>query len=146
MPYFQPTDVSNFLSSSMPKQEGVTPAAGTEVKASRDDHVHARLSSAIYVTLDANGEATVNYTRLFDTAPVVVPCFVESANNQPVVFKIKNHIQDANGKYTGCVIKGYRSQPIPKNLATLLLSTVFNLFAGNPSGISVSVFAIQQSG
>lgn len=137
--------LSGFLSSSAPMPEANSPAAGTGTQASRNDHTHPRLTSTATGTLNSSGEATITFTRVFSAKPAVTIILVESADNQPVIFKVKTWTQNAQNEYTGCVIKGYRSQTIPQNLVSLLLGAVFNLFAGTTTGAEYSLIALQQS-
>lgn len=118
--------------------------AGTMPMASRGDHTHPRLSATANGTLNGSGEATVTFTRSFPGKPAVIITYVEASEGQPLVFKVKSWVQ-AGGTYTGCVIKAYRSQTVPQNLATLLLGGVFNLFAGSASGVEYNLIAIQPS-
>lgn len=132
------------LTTTPPPAEANTATAGTMGQAARPDHVHPRLSSASSGTLNASGEATVNFTRTFPTKPSVTLTYAEAADGQPVVFKVKSWIMNGSD-YTGCVIKGYRAQSIPTNLVTLLLGGVFNLFAASASGVDYSIIAVQAS-
>lgn len=118
--------------------------AGTMPMASRGDHTHPRLSATANGTLNASGEATITFTRSFANKPSVIITYVEAADNQPLVFKVKTWTQ-SGATYTGCVIKAYRSQTIPTNLATLLLGGVFNLFSGSASGVEYNLIAIAPS-
>lgn len=142
--------VSTPLGDMAPLSEAGIAAAGSEAWATRADHRHPRLTSATNGTLNASGEATVNFTRTFTTKPSVAILYSETADGQPIVFKVKTWLGVGgttwtSGDYTGCVIKGYRSQTVPQNLATLLLGGVFNLFAGSASGAEYSLIAVQAS-
>lgn len=143
--------LQSILTDANPAPEKTTPTPGTGNLASRDDHVHPRLSSATIVTINASNEATVTFTRTFTARPVVIPTLIESADNQPVVFKVKNYTQDAQNNYTGCVIKAYRSQTLPAMGSVTLLGTLtgmlssYNVFGGSVAGAEVSCFAIQPS-
>lgn len=138
-------DLINMLSNNPPIAESNVASPGQEEKAARPDHVHPRTSSTSSGVLAANGEATVTFTRTYDIEPAVVITYVEAADNQPVIIKVKSWIQDSNNKYTGCVIKGYRSQAVPQNLTTLLLGGVFNLFGGTVTGVKYSLTAIKST-
>ncbi|MGE7367920.1 hypothetical protein ACQKKX_02465 [Neorhizobium sp. NPDC001467] len=138
------------LADAPPKGEAKIATAGAANTASRMDHEHPRLTSATSGTLNASGEATVMFTRTFDTKPSVALLYAESADGQPIVFKIKswlgeNGLAYVSGAYGGCVIKGYRSQTIPTNLVSLLIGGVFNLFAGSAAGVEYSAIALQTS-
>lgn len=139
------------LSNNAPPAETVSPAAGAGGMASRDDHKHPRLSSATVATLNASGEATVTFTRLFAAMPVVICTLYEAADNQPVVFKVKSWTQDANGNYTGCTVKGARSATLPAMAGLTLVTGVisalanFNVFGGSAAGAQFCCLALQPS-
>ena len=118
--------------------------SGAMPMASRADHEHPRMSATASGVLNLAGEAAVLFTRTFDAKPAVIITAVESADGQPIVFKVKTWTT-SGASYTGCVIKGYRSQTIPTNLVTLLLGGVFNLFAGSASSAEYSLVAIPAS-
>lgn len=127
-----------------PLAEGGSAAAGGMSMATRADHQHPRLTATANGTLNASGEATITFSRIFPSKPSVIITLVESPDNQPVVFKVKSWTTNGSD-YTGCTIKGYRSQTIPQNLVTLLLGSVFNLFAGSVAGAEYSLIAVQAS-
>lgn len=139
------------LSNSAPPAETVAPAAGMGGMASRDDHKHPRLSSATIAALNASGEATVTFTRLFAAMPIVICTLYEAADNQPVVFKVKSWTQDGNGNYTGCTVKGARSATLPAMAGLTLLTGVitalgnFNVFGGSAAGAQFCCLALQPS-
>lgn len=128
-----------------PLAESGTAVPGSLPMAVRADHRHPRLTSATSHSLDVNGEATVVFTRTFSTQPSMAFSYTETADGQPLVFKVKSWTQDGSLNYTGCVVKGYRSTTIPTNLVTLLLGGVFNLFQGSANGVPVTVIALQSS-
>ncbi len=138
------------LSDLTPKSEAGTPTPGTAPMASREDHQHPRLTSATTGTLNASGEATVLFTRTFAVKPSVTLLYAEAADGQPIILKVKSWLNPqgaawVSGDYGGCIIKGYRSQAVPQNLATLLLGAVFNIFAGSAAGVEYSAIAVQTS-
>lgn len=133
------------LADQIPVAEGGTALPGSAEFASRMDHVHPRLTATATGVLNSSGEATIVFTRIFATKPGLTVTYAESADNQPVVFKLKSWTQDGSLNYTGCVIKGYRAQTIPTNLVTLLLGGVFNLFAASATGVEYSLIAVQSS-
>ncbi len=132
------------LSDSTPMPEA-SASAGDDTRASRSKHVHPRLSATASGTLAANGEQTVFFTRSFSTKPAVLITQVESADNQPVIFKVKSWTTDGNGNYTGCVIKGYRMQSLPASILALTVLISFNVTAGSASGVEFSLIALQAS-
>lgn len=153
------------ISSAAPKPEAKTPVAGTMNQVPRADHQHPRLSSATTGTLKAGGVDTIVFTRTFDVKPAVTILQIEAADNQPVVFKVVSWTTTGTAGvdllYTGCVIKGYRSQALPQQtqlnvLALLgaviggvnaLLSSIssFNIFGGSAAGVEYSLIALQPS-
>jgi len=155
---------------SIPKPATATPMAektGAAVGQSadrfaREDHQHPRLTSTTYASLAADGTATVAFTRSFVNKPGINITETDVTGKQPLVCSVQSWVQDTNGAYTGCVIKGQRAQPLPTInplagtialLSALLtgVNTVFaqltgyNIFGGSASGASVSVIAIARS-
>lgn len=47
--------------------------------------------------------------------------------------------------YTGCTVRIWKAQTIPQNLATLLLGSVFNIFAASVVGTRFSLIAVARS-
>ena len=137
MPYSQPIPLADMP----PNAEArlATPGAGSS--ASRMDHQHPRLTSAATQTLNASSEATLVFTRLFDSKPSMVYNYEESAEGQPIVFKTKSWTTDANGKYTGCVVKAYRGSLV----SIAVLGVGVNAFGGSASGVTFSYIALQSS-
>lgn len=144
-----------------PKGEATTAAVGTDPTVfSRDGHQHPRLTSTTYATLAADNTAAVTFTRTFANKPGVVMTEVDAASNQPLVCVVQSFVM-SGGLYTGCVIKGYRSQALPaqaslnplailtavtSGLNNLIASlTGFNIFGGAAAGASVSCIAIARS-
>jgi hypothetical protein len=147
-----------------PKSEMTGGAVGTQDKRfALEDHQHDRLTSTTYATLAADGRATVTFTRTFMNKPGFSITEIDGANTQPLVCVVESFIQPggAGTPYTGCVVKGYRSQALPAqpqmNVLAILTTVVgginamaasltgFNVFGGSPSGASVSVVAIARS-
>jgi len=133
------------LSNNNPQSEKMLALPGSGSTASRNDHAHPRISSTTAHVLGANNEATVVFTREFDGIPGTDFMWQELADNPPIIFKVKSWTINGSGKYTGCVVKAYRSQPIPQNLVSLLLGGVFNIFAGSAVGVNFTAIALQQS-
>lgn len=132
------------LSNNAPPSETVAPAAGAGSMASRDDHKHPRLSSAIVSVLGAAGEVDITFTRQFTAMPAVVCLLIEMPDNQPVVFKVKNWIMNGPN-YAGCTIKGYRMQTLPSPLTLLTQLISFNIVGGVAVGAQFCCLAIQPS-
>lgn len=143
--------LQRILTNIAPVPEGVPPIPGTGNMASRDDHQHPRLSSGTVSALGSNGEITIPFTRTFATMPVVICTLIEAADSQPVVFKVKSWVQDAQGVYTGCIIKGYRSTTLPAMGGVTLITGIvtllsnMNIFGGTTAGAQFCCFAIQAS-
>jgi hypothetical protein len=138
------------LTNTPPVREGVTPDAGMGNSASRDDHIHPRLSSATVGTLDSNARATVMFTRSFATTPCVQCLLVEASDNQPVVFKVESWVM-SGANYTGCVLRGYRSSVLPALSGILLIGPLisslanYNVFGGSAANAQFCCLAIQPS-
>lgn len=143
--------LQSILATTPPVVEGTTPAVGKGDKASRDDHVHARLTSSTVQTLAAGGNATVTFTRSFSSMPGVICTAYKPNDNLPVSFEVSSWIQDGNGNYNGCVIHGSKAQQLPVLTSILLLGnlttalTGFNPYAGSAVGTQFSCVAIQVS-
>lgn len=143
--------MQDILGDSTPSTEIVTGAAGTAAMASRDDHKHPRVSSATVQVLDASGVATVTFTRTFTALPAVTCLLYEASSAQPVVFKVRNWVQDGNGNYTGCVIQGYRASILPALGGIALLTGLvtalanYNVFGGSAAGAQFCCIALQPS-
>lgn len=134
------------FSTAAPLAEAKTPAPGTMGMVPHADHVHPRLTSATTGTLNASGEQTVVFTRTFAVKPSLVLTYVETADSQPVILKVKSWTVDGSNNYTGCVIRGYRAQAIPQNLVNLLLGAVFNLFtATSAANVEFTAIAVASS-
>lgn len=117
--------------------------------ASRGDHQHPRLTSSTRVALDASGNATVTYTRTFATKPAITLTAI-NPSGRAVTLEITNDVV-VGGVYTGCVIKGYRSQLLPSLSGILLIGPLltalgnFDILGGSAAGVEVNVIAIQAS-
>ena len=138
------------LTNSPPVREGVTPDVGVGQTASRDDHIHPRLSSATVAQLDGNARATVTFTRSFTTTPCVQCLLVEGADSQPVVFKVESWVM-TGALFTGCVLRGYRSSVLPALSGILLVGPLisalanYNVFGGSAANAQFCCLAIQPS-
>lgn len=138
------------LTNQAPPQEGVTAVAGAGNAASRDDHIHPRLSSATVSALDANAKATVMFTRTFATTPCVQCLLVEQADGQPVIFKVESWVMSGSN-FAGCVLKGYRSSVLPALSGILLIGPListlanYNVFGGSAANAQFCCLAIQPS-
>jgi len=147
-----------------PLSEKTGAAVGQEdTRFAKEDHQHPRLTSTNYATLDANGMATVAFTRSFANKPGVNMTETDvAANAQPLVLRVQSWVQDGQGVYTGCVIRGSRAQVLPtlnplSGLLTLVSGVVtgvnglvaqltgYNIFGGSAAGASVSVIAVARS-
>lgn len=153
------------LATTLPVAEGKTASAGSMNTATRADHVHPRLTSTASGTLNAAGEATITFTRTFPMKPAVIITPVESAEAQPLVFKVKAWLNEGGTAWQpgqafgGCVIKGYRSQALPaissvSGLLTAVITGVnalvsalsnFNVFGGSAAGAEYSLIALMPS-
>lgn len=135
-----------FLSDEPPLPEAMAAAAGVEAKATRAGHRHPRLTSATLATLGSNGEVTVPFTRTFTAPPAVTCLLIEAADSQPVIFKVKTFIQDANGNITGAIIKGYRTNTLPASIGLLSVLVGFSVTSGSAANAQFACIAVQVSG
>lgn len=148
--------VASLISASVPQPsvaapsgEATTPTAGSNPAAfAQEGHRHPRLTSTTMATVTSGSTVSVTFTRTFVNKPGMVMTEIEgdtAATSQPAVFKVQSWVQDASLNYTGAVIKVWRSQVVPQNLATLLLSAIFNLFSASVVGTNFCVIAIARS-
>jgi hypothetical protein len=112
----------------------------------------ARLTSTTSHTVGAGGLTTVTFTRSFDLFPGCTGLRVEASDSAGAVeFSVKSWIQDANGKYTGCVVRAKRQQLLPGmsglTLVTAVISALanFDVFGGSAVGTQFTWIAVQRS-
>lgn len=122
------------IATAAPKSEATQAAAGT-------------ISSRHLVTLDANGRAPVVFVRAFDVKPVFFLEEEDDENAQPVSLKIVkgSWVVDAQGRYTGCVVKGMRAQTLPANITLLTGLVNFNTFGASAAGVVVACIFLPPS-
>lgn len=162
----------------VPQPEMTGGAAGVEGrKVSGAGHRHPRLTSTTGNTtakptshvIGSDGTVAISFTRTFDVFPGTV--FTEvppqpPTNGQPIVmpalpaqFRVESWVRDAQGKYTGCVVRAWRGQNLPTmGLVSGLLAAVitgingvigsltgYNVYAGNVAGTAFTCIAVQRS-
>lgn len=161
-------EVQALVTSLMPKPatqaplpEATTATVGADPSIyALDGHKHPRLTSTTLATLAADGTSTVMFTRSFSNKPGVVMTEIDASATQPLIMVVQSFVQ-VGGLFTGCVVKGYRSQPLPSqnqlSVASLLTGVIsgvnalastltgFNVLGGSAAGASVSVIAIARS-
>jgi len=148
--------------SEVPQSESKAGAAGIEgLKVSGAGHQHPRLTSTTYGALKANGLSDpVMFTRNFSTEPGAVLTAVMPGGTQPVALQIDSWVM-SGALYAGCVVRGYRSRPLPTmqplSLTALLTAVVtgvnavisvlstFDVFGGSVAGVRFSCIAVQRS-
>lgn len=132
-----------------PMAEKTGASIGTQTaKFALEDHQHPRLTSTTMATVAAGSTVAVSFTRSFVNKPGMVMTEMEgdsSASAQPATFKVQSWTVDSNGAYVGAVIKVWRAQVVPQNLATLLLGAIFNLFGASVVGTQFSCIAVARS-
>lgn len=145
-----------------PKSEMTGGNKGSVTRYALEDHQHPRLTSTTYATLASDGTATLAFSRTFANKPGVVMTEVDAAGKQPLVCSVQSWVQDGDGRYTGCIIRGQRAQMLPTinplagtiALLTGVISGVntlvsaltgYNVFGGGVVGASVSVIAVARS-
>lgn len=156
MPYTAPSLSADAIpkpATATPPEAGTMGSAGTKPRYAREDHTHevrarrkrviAAAGAGIY-----NGMfvATWVFDKPFATKPIIV-CSPEDDGGNPLNAQAitASFKQDASGLWISVVVKVWRSQPIPQNLVTLLLSGVFNLFAGSAAGVVVGLTAAEET-
>lgn len=127
-----------------PKSEATTGKPGAVSPYARADHEHPRLTSAGSVVLDANGDATVTFTRTFSAPPNMHYSYEEASNGQPIIIKRMGWVM-TGGLYTGVTIHGYRLQRLPAVLTLLSALVNYDIAGGSAAGITVDVTALQKS-
>lgn len=133
------------LANTPPVSENVTAVTGGGTRAARNDHRHERISAAQWGTTGSNGEATLNFTRVYTNKPAIDLSYEELADNQPIIFKVKSWVMNGNGEYVGVTVKGYRLQTLPSTITLLTALINFSVTINAPAGIQVSVITLQQS-
>lgn len=156
------------LGNEAPKAERTAPLAGSMNEASRVDHRHPRTVSPHTGTLDGSGQGLLTFSRTFQNMPAMAFGWVELANNRPVMFKVVSWLKwntagtgliawTEGAAYAGCIIKGYRGQPLPQlqivsGILTAVITGVntlvtaltgYNVFAGSAAGVVFTATAIQ---
>lgn len=133
------------FSDATPMAETRLGTPGAAPKAVREGHEHPRLTSATTDhVLDANGEATITFTRSFAVKPAVTYMLDEAADLGAVLIKVKTWTI-VGGQYTGCVVKGYRARTLPATLTLLTALINFDVFAGVTTGAVFTFIALQKS-
>lgn len=142
-----------------PSAEATTPSPGNALtKYVQEGHSHPRLTSVTVGSVTTGNTATVAFTRAFANEPGIdyqeLPATGTTttadpadtnAAAQPTQSKVIAWVKDANGNFTGCTLRVWKSQTVPQNLATLLLGGVFNLFAASVIGTRFSLIAVARS-
>ncbi len=136
----------------LPSPEKTGAAIGTDMQMyALPDHQHPRLTSATQVTLDANGLATVVFTRSFPAEPAVDLTPIAPGGTQPVTLQVDSFVM-TGANYTGCIIKGFRGQATTLAAVTVVgisvavgAQTVTPFSAPAASGVRVSVIALMNS-
>lgn len=134
------SDIS--LSDTLPDPEASTPWAGSQVAASRGDHLHPRLTSSHSgLVLDAASLCTVTFTRIFANKPAITACPVQAVGVQPVMLEVQSYI-GSTGNWTGCVVHGYKGQTLPAVIALLGTLVNFNVFGASAAGTEFTLIAL----
>lgn len=138
---------------SVPPEAGTKGGIGIAPRYAREDHTHEVRARRKRVTLAAGTGIYLNkfvatwvFDKPFATKPIIV-CAPEDDGGNPVnvAAVTASFTQDANGLWTSVVVRGWRSQPIPQNLVTLLLGGVFNLFGASAAGVVVGLTAAEET-
>lgn len=132
-----------------PPQESTAGAPGAAGMASDSSHTHPSISSRHRVALNSSSVATVTYARKFSTKPVIVLTAI-NPSGRPVQLEVTSDIM-TGADYTGCTIKGYRSQLLPGLSGILLIGplisalSAFDVLGGSAANVEVSVVAFMPS-
>lgn len=133
------------LSNANPVEEARMPSPGTGQAASRDDHTHKRLTSVTAHTTNGTGDATVVFTRPFTKKPGIDLMPEENADGGALTCKVRSFTTDANGQFTGCVVKFYRIQALPAVLTLLTALINFRVDAGTVGAVPFTCIAVERS-
>jgi len=142
----RPANMGSLLSNVAPVTEGVSASPGAMDLASRSDHVHRRLTSSTAGVTNGTGEATVVFTRTFAQEPGITLMPRELVDGGAIASKVKNWTQDAQGNYTGAVVKFYRIQALPAVLTLLSGLINFRVDAGTVGALPFTCIAVERSG
>lgn len=155
----------------MPKSEATTAAKGNEQKRyALEDHQHPRLTSTTKATIVSGSTVAVAFTRTFVSKPGITcteePPDTGTMSPNPATFRVESWVREVmtptpSGAYTGCVIKVWRSRPLPTmtplSLTALLTAVVtgvnaliaaltnYDIFGASAVGTTFSCIAIQRS-
>ncbi|CAO4138003.1 hypothetical protein [Methylorubrum extorquens] len=137
----------------MPPEAGTKGGVGKSTRYALEDHTHEVRARRKRVTLAAGtgtyaGKfvATWVFDKPFATKPIIV-CTPEDDGGNPVAAAAvtASFTRDADGLWTSVVVRGWRSQPVPQTLATLLLNGVFNIFDASAAGVVVGLTAAEET-
>lgn len=155
----------------MPKSEATTAAKGSEQKRyALEDHQHPRLTSTTKATIASGSTVAVAFTRTFVNKPGITcteePPDTGTMSPNPATFRVESRVREVmtptpSGAYTGCVIKVWRSRPLPTmtplTIGALLTAVVtgvnalitaltnYDIFGASAVGTTFSCIAIQRS-
>lgn len=155
----------------MPKSEATTAAKGSEQKRyALEDHQHPRLTSTTKATIASGSTVAVAFTRTFVNKPGITcteePPDTGTMSSNPATFRVESWVREVmtptpSGAYTGCVIKVWRSRPLPTmtplTIGALLTAVVtgvnalitaltnYDIFGASAVGTTFSCIAIQRS-
>ncbi|MBB4857020.1 hypothetical protein HNO88_000317 [Novosphingobium chloroacetimidivorans] len=131
-----------------------------------EDHQHPRLTSTTVTTIASGNTVAVEFTRPFlnepgivyeelpPTASTTTPAAGDTAASaQPTQSKVIAWTKGPTTllpnalatDFTGCTLRVWKAQTVPQNLVTLLLGSVFNLFAASVVGTRFSIIAVARS-
>jgi hypothetical protein len=150
--------IAGLMSTTAPLPEAMTAAPGSSGRLPDASHTHPSISVRHRVTLDSNGLATVTWAHSFAIRPGIFFCPINPGAGQVTVNVTSETV--SNGVYVGCVIKGFRSRPLPtlSPVSATLLSdlvtgvnaisaalTGFDANNASAAGVEVNVIAIPLS-
>lgn len=102
----------------------------------------AAFDSADILTLSAQGTVTFNFAFAYDQIPLLRYMVFQPVGNQPVLIEAVEWVKNAQGKFTGVKLQGYRGQrmgnapQVGNGAAISALATGMNGLANFVSGFN----------
>ncbi|MEO7468534.1 MAG: hypothetical protein ABIV36_16080 [Sphingobium limneticum] len=159
------------IANEVPQPETTGGQAGLEgMKVLGAKHQHPRLTSTTKATIAAGSTVQIAFTRTFVNSPGItcteVPPDTGIMSANPATFRVESWVREVmaptpSGAYTGCVIKVWRSRPLPTmaplSLTAILTAVVtgvnaliaaltnYDIFGASAVGTTFSCIAVQRS-
>lgn len=159
------------IANEVPQPETTGGQAGLEgMKVPGARHQHPRLTSTTKAAIVTGSTVQVAFTRAFSQPPGItcteIPPDTGVMSANPATFRVESWVREVmtptpSGAYTGCVIKVWRSRPLPTmtplSLTAILTAVVtgvnaviaaltnYDIFGASAVGTTFSCIAIQRS-